>query len=238
MVLKTERMELRLDVETLERIDAWRARQDDVPSRSEALRRLIDGALQDDKPEYFRLNNREKLMTWLLTEILKNQIEERKDKTNNKYDLKKTKLIQEAIYGGHYWSLNWELQGVMHNHVDDPKDVTTVVNILDMWSFIERAYQGFSDADKVRVQQESGYGAYDPKFAGFDGNNESTHLSIARFLVEELGRFESFKGRDFNSHFPTVARYSQMATVFERMRPSLIMRELSPDQVIELLKRA
>ena len=37
MQLKTERFEMRLDSRTLERVDAWRARQSDLPSRAEAV---------------------------------------------------------------------------------------------------------------------------------------------------------------------------------------------------------
>src|ERR1700757_2111975 len=42
MVPKSERFELRLDSEALERIDEWRADRPDLPSRSEAMRRLVE----------------------------------------------------------------------------------------------------------------------------------------------------------------------------------------------------
>ena len=45
MLLKTERLELRLDSDLTERIDVWRGEQDDLPSRSEAVRRLVEGGL-------------------------------------------------------------------------------------------------------------------------------------------------------------------------------------------------
>ena len=76
----------------------------------------------------------------------------------------------------------------------------------------------------------------DPKFFGFDGNYESEYMSIARFLVEKMGRFETFKGRDFNSHVPVVDRYRVMTAAFEPMRTSLSGRELSVGEVIDLLK--
>ena len=237
MVPKTERLEMRLDSDTIEQVDEWRTRQDDIPSRSEAIRRLIKGGLESHTSEGFRLSNSEKLMTWLLSEIFKNQIGEKKNREERKHDLQSVEIIQEAIFGGHFWALMWELSGVMHNHVDDPKAVRAVVDILDTWSFIERAYAEFDDVEKQRVEIEVGPWGKNPIFRGFDGNNESEHLSIARFLIEKLGRFESFKGRDFNSHMPTVSRYRDMAAAFEPMRVSLVGRELSPDQVIQLLKR-
>jgi uncharacterized protein YfbU (UPF0304 family) len=228
LVPKTERFELRLDPGILERVDLWRSDQDDVPSRAEAVRRLVEIGLLGRSKEGFQLSNPEKLMTWLLTEILKNQ---------KGYESQDTvKLIQEAIYGGHFWALRWDMTGVLHDHVDDPRKVTTVVNILDMWSFIESAFRAFSKADKSRLAAEAGYRGEDPKFMGFDGNNETEYLSIARFLVEEMRRFESFKGRDFNSHMPTVGRYMGMYRLFEPMRAKLIGRELGVDDLITLLK--
>ena len=44
---RTERFELRLDEEALERIDEWRGDQPDVPNRSEAVRRLMTAGLEN-----------------------------------------------------------------------------------------------------------------------------------------------------------------------------------------------
>ena len=45
MVEKTERFEMRLDASILGRIDEWRTEQRDVPTRSEAVRRLVMAGL-------------------------------------------------------------------------------------------------------------------------------------------------------------------------------------------------
>jgi len=76
----------------------------------------------------------------------------------------------------------------------------------------------------------------DPKFYGFDGNNEGEYMSIARFLVEKMGRFESFKGRNFNSHVPLVDRYRVMIAAFEPIRVGLVGRKLGVGEMINLLK--
>lgn len=47
---KTERFEMRLDPEMIERIDQWRREQPDLPGRAEAIRRLVDAALPKLKP--------------------------------------------------------------------------------------------------------------------------------------------------------------------------------------------
>ena len=43
---KTERFEMRMDPETLSRIDEWRRKQADLPSRAEAMRRLVELGLK------------------------------------------------------------------------------------------------------------------------------------------------------------------------------------------------
>lgn len=232
---KTERIELRVEADLLERVDEWRQRQDDLPSRSEAFRRLSEIGLEGHTQEGFRLGDRDKLVVWLLTEILRNQAAGKVNANDAKNAQRTVGLIQEAIYGGHFWALPWEMQGVFHDHADDPKKVRRVVNILDTWSFVESAFQRLSDDEKKLVEKETGW--KDPKFIGFDGNNESEYYGIAQFLVEELGRFQSFKGRSFNSHSPTVARYSAMAAAFEPIRANLIGRELSAEEIIHLLKQ-
>ena len=42
---KTERFEMRLELKMIERIDAWRRFQSDLPTRAEAIRRLIEQGL-------------------------------------------------------------------------------------------------------------------------------------------------------------------------------------------------
>ena len=61
----------------------------------------------------------------------------------------------------------------------------------------------------------------DARFSGFDGNNELEYISVARFLIDHLDSFTDFKGRDLNSHMPSIDRYSRMFLVFEPMRKSL-----------------
>ncbi len=51
-----------------------------------------------------------------------------------------------------------------------------------------------------------------------------------------MGRFADFKGRDLNSHVPSVDRYRRMVQVFEPMRVGLGGGSLlGAGQIIELL---
>jgi metal-responsive CopG/Arc/MetJ family transcriptional regulator len=46
---KDQRIPVMMSAEEVEAIDAWRRKQDDIPSRSEAIRRLVDASLRKAK---------------------------------------------------------------------------------------------------------------------------------------------------------------------------------------------
>lgn len=234
----TERVELRLDVETIERIDAWRMRQDDGLSRSEAVRRLIEAGFKDDSSTNFRMDGPSKLITWMLAEVLKNQIKTKADPHDGDADMDTVDLVQQSIYGGHHWALGLQMTGVLHNHVDDPRNLYTVLEIMSMWDAVERAYRGFPEQARKQIEEAVGALGRDPKFMGFDGNNESEFMGIASFLVKHLDRFEDFKGRSFNAHAPTLGRYTRMAEAFASIQGELIGRAMSVQEVIRILKSA
>jgi hypothetical protein len=79
------------------------------------------------------------------------------------------------------------------------------------------------------------------KFNGFDGNNETKHMNIARFLIKEMGHFTEFKDRggyrgDINSHFPTLDVYRRMLSVFTPIRKKLDRRNLDAKEMVEIMK--
>jgi uncharacterized protein YfbU (UPF0304 family) len=226
---KSERFELRLDEAQLARVDEWSRKQSDVGlTRAAAIRELIDIGLSAGSQRSVRFSDGEKMLLLMMRDVFKAL--KIKDP-----DLD-PEFLADVIHGGHYWAPKWEMQGVFHDHVDDPSDVTHVVDVLDMWSFIEEAHEKFSSAQKKTVAEQAGpLGTY-VVFAGFDGNNEASQMSIARFLTSKMGRFERFKGRDLNSHHPTYNRYKRMVELFEPMRSNLIGTGLSVDQIVTLLK--
>jgi uncharacterized protein YfbU (UPF0304 family) len=225
---KTERFEMRFDQATLETVDAWRSQQNDVPSRAEAMRRLIEIGLASSSSSSgdITISDGEKLIISMLADVHKHlKIEDEND----------TGFVMKAIYGGHYWGLGWKYSGLFHGHKDSKQAVHEVVDVLDMWSFIESAYARLSPKDKARVEKEAEPFGTHVRFRGFDGNNETEYMGIARFLIDDLERFSSFKGRDLNSHAPSVETYRRMLRVFEPMRSNLVGRELGATEIIELL---
>ncbi|MCG6112881.1 MAG: YfbU family protein [Paracoccus sp.] len=228
MSAKTERFEMRLDEGLLEKIDNWRERQNQQPSRAEAIRTLVELGLSGTDLA-IRPNGHDRLMMWMMAEVLKQQKgSEGKDTA---------KLVQQAIYGGHFWALEWQLRGILHSSLDSPEDVKFVVDVLDMWDFIEISYSKLSASEKDKIEAAVGPIGRNPKFIGFDGNNETELMSIATFLVRDLNRFSHFSERSFNSHMPKADRYRKMLDQFEPMRRDLLGIDLDADQIIRLLQR-
>lgn len=227
MQARSERFEMRLDPAILDAVDQWREDQADRPSRSEAVRRLVETGLTVAGKRGVTITDGEKLILSMLADLLQHQ--------GVKSDLD-PKLVMSGLYGGHYWGLRMKYNGLFHGHRDSDERVAEVIDYLDMWSFLETGFDKLSAQDKQRVKVEAAPFGEDVKFRGFDGNNESEYMSIARFLVDDLERFTHFAGRAaLNSHMPVVGGYRRMYQVFERIRPTLVGRELSAAEIIELL---
>ena len=212
MQLKTERFEMRLDSRTLKRLDSWRVRQTDLPSRAEAVRRLMESGLSEMESKPLKFSDGEKLMTLMFCDLYRHH------KIKGAID---PSFVEKVFHGGHYWGLEWRFPGIFHGHEDSKATVHEVVNILEAWWFLEQSYANLSKRDKDRAKKEAEPFGKSVVFPGFDGNYESKHLNVAHFLINELDRFVEFKGRDLNSHVPLIDRYRLMLRAFESMRPNL-----------------
>jgi uncharacterized protein YfbU (UPF0304 family) len=174
-----------------------------------------------------KLSDGEKLILIMLTEIYEHLGIE---------DGVKPKFVREAIYSGNAWGLKWQYPAIFDAVEMSDAVRSEVVNILDMWSMIEDGFRDLSDADRERVKQEAAL-RNDVRFYGFDKNNEFDHLNAADFLINHLDRFSAFKGRELNSHMPTIDMYRRMYTLFEPLRIKIGQRNkgLSATEIIELL---
>lgn len=229
MTPKTERFEMRLDPTLMSRIDRWSAENGGV-SRAEAARELIMHGLDKTHRDSVHFSDGEKLIIAMLADLHKEERRREIDPSE----------VMEAIYGGHLWALKWEMQGLFHDHVDNPGVVSLVVDVLDMWTFIEDAVEEFSSTERKKLVDELGGLGENPKFYGFDGNYETEYMSVAHHLIHQMNRFQKFKERELNSHSPVVARYAKMVQMFEPIRSKLGMRHpmrLSLSEVTALLKR-
>ncbi len=228
MASKTERFEMRLDEDIIARVDRWRGEQNDLPSRAEAMRRLIErGLSKPEKRAAVNFTDGDKLLFMVLRDMCK-QLGLKKGDTDLDF-------VASTIYGGHSWAPKWDMQGLFHDHEDDEVDVKLVVDILDMWSFLEEGFTKLSKKEKDQLATDVGPWAKVVEFAGFDGNNEAGLRSISKFLVDDMKRFSRFKGRDLNSHSPSVERYRRMLVVFEPVRATLVGVALSQSQIAKIL---
>ena len=218
---------IELDQNTLEQIDAWRAMQPGQLSQADAVERLVVVGLAVADGNEVRFSDGEKLIMMMLRDLYEHQ------NVNGDID---PEFIQEALLGGHYWGLKWQLGGLLHDHADSVQTVSEVVDILEMWYFIESGYAALSEPEKTGLKEEAKLSDKDIQFPGFDGNHESEYLGIAQFLVNQMERFEIFKGRVFNSHTRSIEMYRRMLFDFKLMRGNLGQTDLSPTQIIALLK--
>ncbi len=225
---KTERFELRLEQKMLDRLDDWSGHHGSGASRAEAARRLMEIGLQQFGENRVQISDGEKLIMTMLRDIYRGL-----DIKNGEVD---PDFILSALVGGHYWALAWEYDGILHSQQNREHIVYEVVNVLDMWSFLETGYKRLSEEEKEHIAQELDPFGKNILFPGFDGNNETGHFSIARFLVDEMNRFESFKGRELNSHSECLDGYRRMLVTFEPMRSKLTGGDLSVSQIITILK--
>lgn len=174
-----------------------------------------------------KLTDGEKLIILMLTEMY----EKLQIKGETEPD-----FLRSVIFNDHLWGIRWKYSGIPFEPAEDPPVVREVVDILDMWSFIEYAYEKLNDEERKQLALAAAPFGENPRFYGFDGNNESEHMSVAMFLVNQLERFQEFKGRSFNCHHPSLDAHRRMLAVFEPLRSSLAGSSLSVGQLERLLK--
>lgn len=141
-------------------------------------------------------------------------------------------FISTTISGGHLWGFRWKYTHIPFEPSENPPDVSETVDILDMWSSLEESYGKLSPADNQKVEKEANRTSV--RLFGFDANKE-THYFIARYLIEQLDRYPSFRGRDLNSPSPRIDGYRRMYRVFEAIRPTLVDRSLNADEIVKVL---
>ena len=143
-------------------------------------------------------------------------------------------FVEKALWGGHYWAIEDEISSLLHDE-DRPDHVKEVREILTMWRELKESIDALSPGDRKRVEVDAAPIGADPKFRGFDGNNESAHLSISRFMIEEMGMFEEFRGIDLDSHTYTLENYRRMLAAYNSLWPGRVFGNLDADQITKVL---
>lgn len=140
---------------------------------------------------------------------------------DNKYEAEHYEYLEEIFRRGYEWLYHECFDNLWNALPSEVAELT--LDILDMhrallWSLGEKP----DPADIERV-----------KFRGFDGNNESQHLSFAKFFTADGSRYS--ETRVVNSHMPTLDRYKKMLSEWERMGRE---HQLSKAQIEAILDAA
>lgn len=235
MQQKTARLEMRFDPVALKRVDDWRAIQPDLPSRSLAIRRLIDLGLFKNEPK-FEPSIEEKLIITMLCGLYRHlQVDVDKEGIDPDF-------INKATVGGHPWALAWEYSHMFEKDVD-AKIAEEVAAMLEMWWIIELSYARLSNEDRANLEVDVGITKEGIAFRGFDLNNEFEHYGAAKFMIGGMSsigdtRFERFEGRDINSHNPTLHEYRRMLVLYEGMPREQKWKDLTPVQIVAIVNGA
>lgn len=147
-------------------------------------------------------------------------------------------LVTQAVDDDDMWVLGWAYSNTFPE-IDTPPEVIFVGNVFDMFSFLERGYEALSPDGKAKVDASSDHVAAWLTFSGYDGNNEGRYRGIAETMVNRLDRYTRFKDvANKNSHCPMVGAYTRMYATFEPIRETLIMREMSAAEIIQVVSEA
>ncbi len=155
--------------------------------------------------------------------ILANQYEilAKLDPKNKKeYD-----TIREAIEGGYKFEYERFSEFISDDELSK-EDSMWILDVLDMFSTMIRSYKELKD--------KSGINKTDIYFWGFDGNSETKKLSYVRYLIDELGRYDDLKHKDYNSHCPMSETYNNMLEKWDSFGREKY--PLTKQELLELIK--
>jgi len=143
-------------------------------------------------------------------------------------------FIAQSVREGHSWKIRWKYDGILGYDEADPDKVSQVSKNFQMWSVVERSVAAWSPTERAAYEALVEDYNKDPKYHGYDGNNEDEY-GIAREMVEELKQFNEFSGRDHNSHMACVEKYTRMEAVFSSIPSNVRYKNLSPDQIAAIV---
>ena len=146
-------------------------------------------------------------------------------------------FIKKALLDGHLWSLRWKYPSIIGgNRAEDPSVVLEAFSILVMWSDMHRAYARLAKDEQERVMLEAKDTDDKFAFAGFGVDNEKEHLSVAIFMVEQLGLFSELKNSDMYSELGRLDGYRLMLAIYSPISKDLGSNLLSAEDLIVIFK--
>jgi hypothetical protein len=102
---------------------------------------------------------------------------------------------------------------IVENFYDEmsEEECREVIDILDMYRALTDSYN--------RLPDKAGINEREIRFAGFDGNEETSQYLYAQYFIVDLDRFQELTyGQihpDLNSHWPKLDKYRAMLEVWK-----------------------
>ncbi|WP_414553711.1 YfbU family protein [Stenotrophomonas forensis] len=146
-------------------------------------------------------------------------------------------FISKAAAWKNEFSIGWH-HGSYFDDTDTPPDFRFVLDVLDMFSFLEPANDSLTPSERQDLDSRVGWNTAGPLFTGFDGNNESELRSYVVVAIDDLGFYPELKrGKfdSFNSHSQREDRYRAMLNVFKPIRAQLLDRKLTIDELAAVI---
>ncbi|HEX4737870.1 MAG TPA: YfbU family protein [Allosphingosinicella sp.] len=139
-------------------------------------------------------------------------------------------LVKRLAINHDDWAITWQYGAIFNDEAPSEEAIQETADILDMWSFIEYSVEQLGPTEQAEIK------ALRWQFSGFDGNNDRHH-GIAHTLIDDLGRWSEFQGRNLNSHSrATLARYRDMLPRYrDAMKGN--SEPLTADQLRTILER-
>lgn len=149
-----------------------------------------------------KLSPSERLIIELLCDIA--------NKKPSDYD---TNFISKAISSQQEWAIPIKYQ-CLDDGSPKPLFVSEVYAILETYRWISDTIQstGISKDDLKKMVVDNSTAPI--TFDGFDGNNESEHLSAARMLIDDLGLYQEQSGKANNTHAPRRDAYIKVSNAY------------------------
>lgn len=135
--------------------------------------------------------------------------------------------VREVLEEGFELNYDWIIPHIAERTMA-PEECKEILDILDMFSALERSYDRLGDKGDIDE--------YAVRFQGFDGNRETEQLSYASFLIEKEGKWPELAahGDHLNSHAPLLGSYRRMLQVWQGI-PMEQQYELSADDIRRIL---
>jgi uncharacterized protein YfbU (UPF0304 family) len=170
------------------------------------------------------LSNGEKIILLMLSQIHEHL----------KIEDTRAPLVRQAIETGNIWAVEHSFPEIFDNNEIAPDVVSVTKEVLTMWLSLEESFANLSFTDKEWLKTNSGHIGDRVVFPEFSGNYEIDYLSTARFIVNVLGEYQHFAGRDLNHSLPHMDTYRSMLPPFQYILNRNSSLALSAQEIAEV----